>query len=310
MSTVGEPLWAAESPRRLLEAVLDAILGYWRLFNKGVLHRDISDGNVMILPEGQQFDHREWKEERPTTDGTTDSRTNKSDELLRQYLERLDRDPRGVLSDFDLHTARSQMEKMFFGDILAERDTSTPPTSVEPRRSTRQKEQSQSSSAPVVRPEKKIKKIDFRTGTPTFMSYRVLSVPVGQRYKHHFLDDLESFFWLILWSTAAHLDPQVDRGTAMALKIINGLDQPDLDSICAYKKSVLFDCIISGGNEIEGTLISCKNAWASDPNMISVIVGLGSFFAGIGRRDVDAPDYHPDIAFPRVVDMILKALEV
>ncbi|KAG9082985.1 hypothetical protein FRC06_004744 [Ceratobasidium sp. 370] len=310
MSTVGEPLWAAESPRRLLEAVLDAILGYWRLFNKGVLHRDISDGNVMMLQEGQQFDHREWKEERPPTDSTATTSASSSDELLQQYLEKLDRDPRGVLSDFDLHTTRSEMEKRFFGDTLAERDAPTPSATVEPRRSTRHKGNSQSSSTSILHSDKGTKKIDFRTGTPTFMSSRVLRIPVGQPYKHHFLDDLESFFWLILWSAAAHLDPQVRKGTRAALHIINGLDQPNLEHICVYKNSLLSDCGRFAGKAIKKQLASWGNAWAKDPMMVSTIVNLGSFFYGIDNDDLDNPDYEPDVVFPCVVDIIMKVLGV
>ncbi|KAG8729493.1 hypothetical protein FRC10_003860 [Ceratobasidium sp. 414] len=313
MSTVGEPLWAAESPRRLLEAVLDSILdrirgGYWRLFNKGVLHRDISDGNVMMLQEGQRFDHREWKEEQPTTDSTADPRTSSSEELLWQYLKKLGRDPRGVLSDFDLSATRPEMEKTFFGNTLDERNTPKPPATVEPRRSTRHKENSQPSSTPTLHSGKGLKKIDFRTGTPTFMSSRVLRVPIGQPYKHHLLDDLESFFWLILWSTAAHLDPQVHKGTSAALKIINGLDQPRLENISAHKRALLSDCDRSGGRSIRKQLASFGNAWAKDSMIVSVIVDLGSFFYKIEDDDLDNPDYEPDVVFPHVVDTILRAL--
>ncbi|KAG8738979.1 hypothetical protein FRC10_006283 [Ceratobasidium sp. 414] len=308
MSTVGEPLWAAESPRRLLEAVLDSILGYWRLFNKGVLYRDISDGNVMMLQEGQQFDHREWKEVRPTTDSTADPRTSSSEELLRQYLKKLGRDPRGVLSDFDLSATRPEMEKTFFGDILAERNAPTPSATVEPRRSTRHKGNSRPSSIPTLHPGKGLKKIDFHTGTPTFMSSRVLRVPIGQPYKHHLLDDLESFFWLILWSTAAHLDPQVHKGTYAALTIVNNLDQLDLVGIYFCKKSLLSDCDRSGGRSIRGQLASFGNGWAKDRMIVSAIVDLGSFFYRIVDADLDTPAYEPDVVFPCVVDMILKAL--
>ncbi|KAG8743003.1 hypothetical protein FRC10_000511 [Ceratobasidium sp. 414] len=293
MSTVGEPLWAAESPRRLLEAVLDAILGYWRLFNKGVLHRDISDGNVMTLQEGQRFDHREWKAERPTTDSTADPRTSSSEKLLQQYLEKLDRDPRGVLSDFDLSATRSEMEKTFFGNTLAERNTPTPPVTVEPRRSTRHKENSRPSSNPILYSDRVIgvKKIDFRTP-----------------YNHHFLDDLESFFWLILWSTAAHLDPHVSKGTYDALVVVNNLDHPSLTSIYTQKRTLLSDCDRFGGKVMKSQLASFGNNWAKDPMVVSVIVDLGSFFHGIDNTDLGNPNYEPDIVFPCVVDIIMNAL--
>ncbi|KAG8729492.1 hypothetical protein FRC10_003859, partial [Ceratobasidium sp. 414] len=61
MSTVGEPLWVADSPRNLLEAVLGAILGYWSIFNEGMLCQDMNDGNVLMLQGGQRFDCRKRK---------------------------------------------------------------------------------------------------------------------------------------------------------------------------------------------------------------------------------------------------------
>ncbi|KAF8486617.1 hypothetical protein F5888DRAFT_1761519, partial [Russula emetica] len=35
------------SPGELLESILHAIIGHYNLFDKGVLHRDISSGNVL-----------------------------------------------------------------------------------------------------------------------------------------------------------------------------------------------------------------------------------------------------------------------
>ncbi|KAG8743004.1 hypothetical protein FRC10_000512 [Ceratobasidium sp. 414] len=194
--TVGEPLWTADSPRNLLEAVLGAILGYWSIFNEGMLCQDMNDGNVLMLQEGQRFDCRKRKGRQP------------------------------------------------------------PPC------------------------------------------------------KHHFLDDLESFFWLILWTTITHLDPQVRKRTSAALRIINGLDQHYLVNIYAQKRTLLSDCDRSGGRSIKKQLAAFGNAWAKDSMIVSVIVDLGSFFYKIDDDDLDNPDYEPDVVFPHVIDTILKALGV
>jgi hypothetical protein len=83
--------------------------GYWRLVNKGILHRDISDGNVLMLRGGQNFVHREWQEPR-TTGSKPDDMVAKSEDLLQGIIERLNRDPVGMLTDFDLHTTHIGMK--------------------------------------------------------------------------------------------------------------------------------------------------------------------------------------------------------
>lgn len=83
--------------------------GYWRLVNLGILHRDISEGNVMLLRTGQTFARREWKETSSSFTPTSDLLVDSEKELER-VLAKLDRDPTGMLLDFDLHTTHSSTE--------------------------------------------------------------------------------------------------------------------------------------------------------------------------------------------------------
>lgn len=82
-------------------------IGYWRLVNLGILHRDISDGNVMMLRGDQRHARRISDEER--TMDVEELRKQygamaESEATLRQYLNKLERPSSGMLSDFDLHT--------------------------------------------------------------------------------------------------------------------------------------------------------------------------------------------------------------
>jgi hypothetical protein len=70
--TRGKPLVAAEGPQQLLAGILHAMLGdipsalqsfnkylnthsgHWNLFKAGWLHRDVSNGNVMLLTEAEE----------------------------------------------------------------------------------------------------------------------------------------------------------------------------------------------------------------------------------------------------------------
>ncbi|KAG8737651.1 hypothetical protein FRC11_001908, partial [Ceratobasidium sp. 423] len=234
LSTVGRLLWTAESPRQFLEAVLDGMLGYWQTFNNGILHRDISDGNVLIAEPGQGYDIPKWKPEWGST-VQEDSQPMieaqnrplaESRRLAQETIAQLDRDPTGFLSDYDLAATHSGMESAIFGRAPKESGDSSFRTS-NSKRATHaepnakrlrqdediarvsstsgashgregQKPDEFNSSPVTVSGHKSYKPIDFRTGTPTFMSIRVLRVKLGARYDHHFMDDLESFFWLIL----------------------------------------------------------------------------------------------------------------
>ncbi len=85
--------------------------------NKGLLHRDISDGNVLILQEGQGYNEWEWKIPRATT---SDPGLAESERLLQEVLDGLDRDPTGMLNDFDLFTTHGQLGAIFFGDSCSQ----------------------------------------------------------------------------------------------------------------------------------------------------------------------------------------------
>ncbi|KDN41003.1 hypothetical protein RSAG8_07709, partial [Rhizoctonia solani AG-8 WAC10335] len=118
--------------------------------------------------------------------------------------------------------------------------------------------------------------IDYRTGTPAFMSTTVLAVKKGRHYNHSFLDDLQSFFWLILWSAAAHLDDDQDRPTADAQKVLDKMNRSDLESICEWKSQLLGYCARDPDTVIE-TLDGFDNEWGTSGMLQHALLKLGTF---------------------------------
>ncbi|KAJ1303547.1 hypothetical protein OPQ81_011731 [Rhizoctonia solani] len=316
-STVGRLLWTAESPRRFLEAILDSILGYWLVFNRGILHRDISDGNILIAEPGEGYRLRKWElEQESSANAVQNHPLAESRRLAQETIKQLGREPSGSLSDFDLFVTHSRMEHEFFSRFLTKKricGLEEPPIEAEAEAeagptSKRFRQDSDSSCNPdmgesrgkslsvkpnfspiMVPSNKAYKLIDFRTGTPTFMSIRVLRVIVGERYEHYFMDDLESFFWLILWCVAQHTDPAPEGNannpgpSRATLAILRQLDRADsdFDALAGYKTMLLADCV---NGKIKAMLVDCNNAWANDQAI-------------------------PETEFPAVIDIISEALK-
>ncbi|KAG8732885.1 hypothetical protein FRC10_000544 [Ceratobasidium sp. 414] len=241
MSTVGSPLCSAESPRQLLQAVLGAVLGYWRLVNKGLLHRDISDGNLLMLRDGTGYNKREWKAPYGTM-SELDQGLAESERLLQEVLDCLGRDPTGVLNDFHLFTTHGALGGVFFGESCSKDEqhnadepgskrrklssgaVASSPSSISNKGKGREDAPGSSLSRAVGVDKKACQAIDFRTGTPTYTSVRILKVKLGRRYEHHFIDDLKSFFWLIFVCVIEHVDSPGSQPTEDALELLGQLD--------------------------------------------------------------------------------------
>jgi hypothetical protein len=139
------------------------------------------------------------------------------------------------------------------------------------------------------------------------MSARVSRVRLGRHYNHSFLDDLESFFWLILWSVAFHIDPGKNHHTKAARRVLRALDQSNGENLAINKQSLLMACSCGTGNDMEQLLHGFRNSWASDPAIISTIVGLGHFFCKVDMGYI-RPGEPPTLVFPFVIRTIMDAL--
>ncbi|KAH7322126.1 hypothetical protein B0J17DRAFT_251454 [Rhizoctonia solani] len=342
-STVGKLLWTADDPRQFLEAVLDAMLGYWQVVNRGILHRDISDGNVLIAEPGQGYNQRNWKLEQRSTVQEDDQQTTEvqnhplaeSRRLAQETIVKRGQDPSGLLGDFDLAATHTGLGPEFYSDGPMKGrdvDSRTHGADTEPnaKRLKRDEDSSDHSSSaddvweqskPNRPPATTYKNIDFRTGTPTFMSVRVLLVEVGTPYEHHFMDDLESFFWLILWCVVQHTDPASDetRGSSQptnkALRLLRQLDRADsdFDTLARSKHSLLAGC--TDGEEdvpssIADELEGCQNSWAKNPAIVHVIVKLGSRFCDLYVKRGRYSKCTPADEFPKLISIISEGLKL
>ncbi|KAG9122897.1 hypothetical protein FRC07_000530 [Ceratobasidium sp. 392] len=249
MSTIGSPLYMAPGPREFLEPILDAVLVYWQIVNMSLLHRNISDGNVMILKAGRGYNQRNWKLPQPSiTDEDLDAMSEdlvgpvNSERIRQMMLDQLGRDPIGMLGGFELAATHGLTGARFFDDSFSE---SKPDAGGHRSKQRRLNPEDITFSSPLSSDDEDGEAVtaseadsdrfsktedagrDFRTGTPEFMSVRILNMEIGQRYEHHFMDDLESFFWLILWCVVDHLDITGGQGTNTARELLRKLSDPD-----------------------------------------------------------------------------------
>jgi hypothetical protein len=141
------------------------------------------------------------------------------------------------------------------------------------------------------------------------MSSRVLEVKPGHKYRHNFLDDLESFFWVIFLSSAAHLDTDVVGPSKDAQRVLNELDRSDLNSVGEWKSAILNKCAKKSGTKMKFLLRSFRNTWASDPIFVNTLVSFGSYLEGIDLDGEDPSDLSPATVFSTVVDIILSQLK-
>ena len=82
--------------------------GYWALFNTGILHRDTSEGNVLMVSPGQQLDRGDnYLGDADVTDEVLIA----SEKKLRDVLDQLRREPTGMLSDLDLCSPHSLVSR-------------------------------------------------------------------------------------------------------------------------------------------------------------------------------------------------------
>ncbi|KAH7336762.1 hypothetical protein B0J17DRAFT_718684 [Rhizoctonia solani] len=265
MASIGIPLWRAESLRQFLPA-FDRILG---VFNIGVLHRDISDGNAMMLSDTQEFNRREWRERRKKGSGPQAKILFESEKVLCGVLAELGHhDPAGMLSDFDLHAQRSSPSNRI--------------DSAEPM----------FTSGPAIysaraRDEDTVTKESGAKGRAEAKRDRLLNKEGSS---------VHSFFWLILWSAAAHLDDDQDRPTLTVQEVLDHMNQNSLKLMWGWKMGQLLPFTRDPDGLIE-TLDSFGNERTSRDMFRHVIPKLAVFFDDITLKTRPGLESSPGTRF-------------
>ncbi|QRW22319.1 kinase domain protein [Rhizoctonia solani] len=305
MSSVGVPLETAKNPEQFMNAMLDAVLGYWRLFNLGYIHRDISEGNILMLEPGQKFVWREWENPGFELSDIEDEDLRQSEEKLRKVIAELDRDPVGVLIDYDLcvrHSAdtpvETKSETEFHACRKRPRDTPLTPCKRQRRDLTKCYSFRDTSEPPGDGSTRGID-IDYRVGTSSFMSASALGSTYGKPYRHSYLDDIESFFWSIYLLTVSHagnngLNEYQDEEIKM-------FDDPSMKKLADYKAETLSD-----RKNIFNRLGLYENKWAYSAAFSTALFELEDFVRETWEEE--DPGMTPAEAFDRVTTTLLDAI--
>ncbi|KAG9109429.1 hypothetical protein FRC07_008325 [Ceratobasidium sp. 392] len=136
---------------------------------------------------------------------------------------------------------------------------------------------------------------------------KVLGAEAGERYQHSFMDDLESFFWVLFYTVVGHTNPGVQNLDPAAKKILDRLDDPSMDSVWRAKSFHLKRFHEHPEETTEKLRKLTNNSWASDDILIQLLIRLGSFF--YDNEELELESMKPEEGFPKIVDMFIEALE-
>ncbi|KAH9915730.1 uncharacterized protein B0H18DRAFT_1215343 [Fomitopsis serialis] len=269
LGTVGIPLSRFNSTREMVEALRDAIQGHRKLFEGGVVHRDISEGNVMISrnPESQCTGYIQdldyglnwirflkelgWGSEEAEWDAFVRDESakirkiRKDTKLARAYTKRDTPKPvfeqkagadggdisqqNGANAQTDNRSGSSFGAKQSLGTLDGLGKDEADDAPGGVEVSRRDELKPTERRTPSAEDVKMQCKV--RTGTLYFMAVEIIEGGVVHEVRH----DLESFFWLLLWLVLRHTDH--DAGPRGCELIFDG----DTDTECKFKKAAYLD---------------------------------------------------------------------
>ncbi|KAH9945557.1 hypothetical protein B0H21DRAFT_809337 [Amylocystis lapponica] len=189
LNIVGRPLNGFNMTKVLIQAFCDAIKGHRQAYNIGILHRDVSEGNILIV-DGQPFqgmlvdfdyasfyleamaELEEFGQLNPQID-IADLK-NMSSEAVEAFAEHQERLMQGVVEDSDRSRVSNELKE--------------------------------------------------RTGTLRFMAIAFLDLE-GEEVVHLLQHDLESFYWVLVWVVLRHTNYFHRYGPDTCNKLFGGADE-------------------------------------------------------------------------------------
>ncbi|KAH9836362.1 uncharacterized protein C8Q71DRAFT_907950 [Rhodofomes roseus] len=210
LKTIGTPITDFMSTYEMVSAVRDAIEGHRQAYLAGVIHRDISQGNVMIVRNA---------------DGTTRGFIHDLDyaSSWKHFLSSRSKDKPATLSEWEKYAreeyGRDWRNKVPVWDDSDEDSGDELPTVADTvdaeseQHSSNKSEGVHSEGTPARAPSpSKDSKLGQkqRTGTLHFMAIEILNQAFG--VTHEARHDLESFYWLLVWIILRHTTFQHEDG--------------------------------------------------------------------------------------------------
>ncbi|QRV83929.1 hypothetical protein RhiJN_11945 [Ceratobasidium sp. AG-Ba] len=240
----GRSLFEARNPVHLLRALHDALLGIAAFAEVGMLHRDISVYNILLVdPELHYRQSGGWmnavsgslrslvwnslaseilppkRNDEPGATPTTDEKSYRE-----EYLRGLNRGPAGVVSDVEFSVEERRDEEEVNTD---------------------------------------------RTGTPAFISAQLLeSFTTDQPpVAHTIIHDIESVLWVLVWVVAHHKPTTMNQA---AKDFARSLSEPNLRKLYHFKQGT-----IESYDSLERNIRRFDNGWSED--LASIIRELAVF---------------------------------
>ncbi|KAG8690375.1 hypothetical protein FRC11_012061 [Ceratobasidium sp. 423] len=142
---------------------------------------------------------------------------------------------------------------------------------------------------------------------PTFMSICALEADDGIPYRHHFLDDPESFFWITLWFVTEHLDEGKQQPNPKAQALLNEHFSGEPTIIGTRKMGALM--IFADPQRTKDRLAGYANKWALDPMFFQVLKCMSAFLSRfIFSSGLKQAEGSPGSVFAQFVRISLDAL--
>ncbi|KAI0729832.1 hypothetical protein C8Q72DRAFT_971638 [Fomitopsis betulina] len=241
IKTVGTPITDFKSTYEMVGCLYDAIAAHKRAYQAGIIHRDVSRGNVMFRRKANgvargflhDFDHASswkrfladiqsgdslaaweaytWEEYKKDVAAfnTVLGDSTKGADLDYDADERVDLDRSGSGAAQPQETPSVQ-EELQDAPRAPSSPADAPPTPGDPPHTPREPKDAPHSPAKSKEEQRKEEQKQ-RTGTIHFMAIEILSK--GFRVTHEARHDLESFYWLLVWIVLRHVKCDVKYRT-------------------------------------------------------------------------------------------------